>query len=195
MISISISGSLLSLMCNGFIIPLIGPKRCLLMTAIPITFFWLLIHFATNFNYILWARFLNGWSSSSIYLTLILYSAEVANDEWVYNTIGFHFMLRKLKFQLFFYFASIRGRLTSFVLLSMNVGLLIAYVLGAYVQYEYIPYICVTIPIIFAVSFSMLPNTPRYHLAAGNIQVRQFCKQSVFFFSANRKNVDLKKIH
>lgn len=66
---------------------------------------------------------------------------------------------------------SIRGTLTSFLLLSMNMGILIAYILGAYVEYTLIPYICGIVPIAFAILFTMLPNTPRFHLAQGNVQV------------------------
>lgn len=68
---------------------------------------------------------------------------------------------------------SIRGRLTSMAVLSMNMGISIAYILGAYVDFHYIPYVCVPIPIVFAVSFIFLPNTPRYHIRKGDIQVRQ----------------------
>lgn len=67
----------------------------------------------------------------------------------------------------------------------MNIGYLIAYVLGAFVDYDYIPYICATITIIFCVPFILLPNTPRYHLANGNVQVSDFQN----LFSQNHINL------
>lgn len=118
--------------------------------------FWLLIHFGTDFYWILSARLISGVTSGAVYLSLVLFSAEVAND-------------------------NIRGSLTSLSMLSWNIGALIAYILGAFVEYHYIPYICITMPIIFAVIFIMLPNTPRYYLAKGEIQVKQSFIHVVFF--------------
>lgn len=107
--------------------------------------FWLLIHFGTNFYWILSARLISGVTSGAVYLALVLFSAEVAND-------------------------SIRGSLTSLSMLSWNIGALIAYILGAFVEYHIIPYICISMPVIFAVIFIMLPNTPRFYLARGEVQ-------------------------
>lgn len=68
-------------------------------------------------------------------------------------------------------FRSIRGRLGSLPLLFRNIGILIAYILGAMVDYKYIPWICVTIPIVFIVYFMTLPNTSQYYLQRGSFEV------------------------
>lgn len=81
-------------------------------------------------------------------------------------------MTRLFFLLLFVFISSIRGSLTALWMLSSNIGSLLAYILGAYVEYAYIPYICITMPIAFAAIFIMLPNTPRYHLAKGDIIVR-----------------------
>lgn len=72
-----------------------------------------------------------------------------------------------------FSFLSIRGRLGSTSLVVRNTGILIGYILGATINYDYIPIICVILPIVFVIIFAfMLPNTPRYYLHKNQIQVR-----------------------
>lgn len=68
-------------------------------------------------------------------------------------------------------FFSIRGRLGSSVMIFRNIGTLIGYVLGATIEYKLVPCICIIIPIAFIVIFMMIPNTPRYYLHKGQIQV------------------------
>lgn len=60
--------------------------------------------------------------------------------------------------------SSIRGRLGGVTLVMRNFGILIAYVLGATIDYFQIPIVCVTVPIIFMILFVMLPSTPQYFL-------------------------------
>lgn len=55
---------------------------------------------------------------------------------------------------------------------SQNVGTLIGYVLGAGVQYNYIPFISSAILIVSLIIFIMIPNTPQYYLREGQTQVR-----------------------
>lgn len=59
----------------------IGPIGSLLSCTILVLTFWLLIHFATDLYWILAARFISGCTSGTIYLALILFISEVANDE------------------------------------------------------------------------------------------------------------------
>lgn len=67
---------------------------------------------------------------------------------------------------------SIRGRLSSFLYLSRNIGILFSYVIGSFIQYKYLPCICVLIQVIYAAIFIFLPNTPKFHLERHEIQVR-----------------------
>lgn len=73
--------------------------------------------------------------------------------------------------QKWFYDFSIRGKLGSFSHLTRNIGLLSAYIIGAVVEYKIVPCIFIFIPILFAILFSLLPNTPQYHLHKGNPSV------------------------
>lgn len=62
--------------------------------------------------------------------------------------------------------------LSSIVSLFRNLGILFGYIAGATVQYQNIPYIFVLIPIVFAVLFTYLPNTPQFYLRTNQLQVR-----------------------
>lgn len=52
-----------------------------------------------------------------------------------------------------------------------NIGTLSAFIMGASLTYDSIPMICIGIPIVFALVFTLIPNTPRYHLAKGDENV------------------------
>lgn len=77
------------------------------------------------------------------------------------------------KISPFFCTHRIRGRLGSFAPFLRNVGTLIGYILGTNVKYEYVPLINLIIPFLFGILFMGLPNTPRYYLHKGKIQVRK----------------------
>lgn len=54
---------------------------------------------------------------------------------------------------------------------NRNIGTLSAFCLGASLTYDIIPMICICIPIVFALVFSMIPNTPRYYFSKGDDNV------------------------
>lgn len=85
-------------------------------------------------------------AGAGVETTVLLYVSEIANDE-------------------------IRGRLCSFSLFFRNIGTLCGYILGANVSYQHNAGICAIVPITFAIVFVMMPNTPRYYLERGNIEV------------------------
>ncbi|XP_037040406.1 facilitated trehalose transporter Tret1-2 homolog [Bradysia coprophila] len=143
--SINCIGSLVGSVAFGYVTASIGCKRATLLLAIPSIAFWLLIHFGINYYYILFANFCGGWVTGGSASTIVLYISEIAND-------------------------NIRGRLGSLPLFFRNVGILIAYIIGATVDYKFIPWICVTIPIVFVIIFVTLSNTPQYYLRRGNLQ-------------------------
>lgn len=74
---------------------------------------------------------------------------------------------------VYFSFQSIRGRLSSIIQLSRNTGILIAYIVGAVVDYELIPCIFVLFPLLYIICFAFLPNTPQHYLLKNRIQVMQ----------------------
>lgn len=72
---------------------------------------------------------------------------------------------------VFLHCYSVRGKLSSIVQMSRYMGVLLAYVVGAYIEYIYVPIIFVFIPTIYALIFVFLPNTPQCYLRKNQIQV------------------------
>lgn len=67
--------------------------------------------------------------------------------------------------------SSIRGRLGSTITLLVNIGILCGYIVGALVDYEYVPCIFVAVPLIYVVCFIFIPQTPQHCLRRGHIEV------------------------
>lgn len=67
---------------------------------------------------------------------------------------------------------SIRGRLGSISQFTRNLGVLIAFIVAAIVEYETLPCIFASVPIIFGISFFFLPNTPQFYLQRRQENVR-----------------------
>lgn len=61
-------------------------------------------------------------------------------------------------------YSSIRGTLGSLTQLARNIGILIAYIVGTLIDYEYVPCIVIVFPVIFFLLFARLPDTPMYYL-------------------------------
>ncbi|XP_055304279.1 uncharacterized protein LOC129569467 [Sitodiplosis mosellana] len=143
--SINCLGALCGSFSFGYFISLMGCKRAMIALTVPCIAFWCLIYFGNVYYQILIARVFSGWAGGGIQTTFVLYISEMANDD-------------------------IRGRLASTSLVVRNTGILMGYIFGATIDYKYIPIICVILPIIFAIIFGMIPNTPRYYLHEGQIQ-------------------------
>lgn len=145
--SINCMGAFVGSMIFGHLTALLGSKRVVLILAFPLIVYWLLIYFGTSFYHILLARLISGCTAGGVHNVIILFISEIANDE-------------------------IRGRLGSVAPFFRNIGVLIAFILGPSVKYEVVPIISVVFPIVFIAIFFMIPNTPRYYLNKGKIQVR-----------------------
>lgn len=87
-------------------------------------------------------------------------------------------------FYVSLYKHSIRGRLCTFSLLFRNIGVLVAFIVNAVVDYEYVPCIFIFIPFVYAVLFMLLPNTPQYYLRKNQDQV----SLTIFFLNFDYVN-------
>lgn len=130
----------------GYFTPIFGSKRSLIILSLPLMAFWFFIFFGQTYCHVLIARFIGGWTASGIQGGVILFVSEIANDE-------------------------IRGRLGAVATFSRNVGLLVSYILGAYLEYREIPVVCIIFPILFVILFTLMPNTPRFYLKIGKLHV------------------------
>lgn len=58
--------------------------------------------------------------------------------------------------------SSVRGRLGSLMMMSANLGILLAFVAGNYLSYQLVPRLFIWLPIIFLLSVFFFPETPFY---------------------------------
>ncbi|CAG9818841.1 unnamed protein product [Phaedon cochleariae] len=130
-------GALVMCFPIGYICDLIGRKWGCLMTVIPFSVGWLLIIFAGNTGMIYAGRFLTGLAGGAFCVAAPIYTSEIAEDK-------------------------IRGTLGTFFQLLLTVGILIAYIAGAYMSPVGVSIISAIIPLIFAASFFFQPETPVY---------------------------------
>lgn len=69
------------------------------------------------------------------------------------------------------------------VVLSQNLGNLMAYILGEYLSYHAMLWVCLTVPILHLILFTTMPETPSYLLKCGKVEVRNILLLVVFIFS------------
>lgn len=74
-------------------------------------------------------------------------------------------------FICFMTFNRIRGELGSITQLSRSAGMLVAFIVTAFVDYDVQPYIFIIIPIVYLIKFIVLPNTPQYLLRKNKFEV------------------------
>lgn len=66
---------------------------------------------------------------------------------------------------------SIRGKLGSMALLIRSIGYMVAFIVGAYVEYSVVPFVYLGIPLIFFAILLYLPNTAPYLISSGKYEV------------------------
>lgn len=110
--------------------------------SVPFVIGWILLATADNVAMLMAGRFIVGVAGGAFCVTAPTYTSEIAED-------------------------SIRGTLGSFFQLMLTVGILFSYAVGSYVSLLAFNLICMVIPIIFAVVFFFMPETP-YFLISHN---------------------------
>ncbi|XP_064541801.1 facilitated trehalose transporter Tret1-2 homolog [Drosophila montana] len=132
-------GSLFGNLTIAFLLERMGRKFCIYLLAGPYACLWILIYCASNVSYLYVARFLCGFTGGAGYLIVPIYISEVADS-------------------------SIRGSLTSMVMLSVNLGVLVGYILSTYLAYHVVPFLAVILPIVYFLANLLLPETAPYLL-------------------------------
>ncbi|CAG9861898.1 unnamed protein product [Phyllotreta striolata] len=123
----------------GYICDLIGRKLSCLLTVVPFLLGWFLIVFADGVPMIYAGRFLTGLAGGAFCVAAPIYTSEIAENR-------------------------IRGALGSYFQLLLTVGILIAYVAGAFISPKSLAILSLCIPVVFGVVFFFQPETPVYYL-------------------------------
>jgi MFS family permease len=114
-----------------------GRKKTMLGLVVPFLIGWSLVIWAQNFVMMLIGRIFIGAAGGAFCMISPQYSGEIAEKE-------------------------IRGILGTFMQLMLNVGILVAYISGAFVDVVWISVFCGILPIIFAAIFIFMPESPVY---------------------------------
>ncbi|XP_050534181.1 facilitated trehalose transporter Tret1-like isoform X2 [Daktulosphaira vitifoliae] len=143
-ISIYLIGSLIGALLAGHISQVIGRKTSLLLIGIPMSLGWIIIYIYNNsdVNMIYLGRLLCGFSVGAITVAVPLYNQEIASD-------------------------ICRGRGGVFLDFMLCLGILYSYSISAFVGLPAFSLSCSVIPIIFAILFAFMPESPSFLYGKG----------------------------
>ncbi|XP_043474785.1 facilitated trehalose transporter Tret1-like [Leptopilina heterotoma] len=137
---------LISALCLGGLVmtPILGPLAekfgrkfvgCLI--ALPLVLSWLLKIFAQDSSYLIAARFVAGCGGAGCIFIISLYISETTSD-------------------------AIRGTAGSFLVLFLNIGILLSYIIGPILSFKFFGIVCLCLPVFYLGCFVFLPETPVY---------------------------------
>ncbi|XP_075985369.1 facilitated trehalose transporter Tret1-like [Anticarsia gemmatalis] len=129
----------------GYLVDNFGRKTALMLASLAMAVCWSLKLYSTETWALITARAMVGLGVSGAYVVTPLYIKEISED-------------------------SIRGTLGSLVVLSQNLGNLVAYVMGEYLSYHTMLWACLAVPILHLVTFTTMPETPSYLLKIGKVE-------------------------
>ncbi|XP_017854019.1 facilitated trehalose transporter Tret1 [Drosophila busckii] len=139
----------------------IGARLGLLFIAIPHSCLWILVYFAQSMEYLFVGRFLAGISSGGMYIVHPIFLSEISD-------------------------AKVRGTFGSMVMLSVNIGILLGYILGTHLAYHVIPLVVLIFPLSYFISTLFFIRDSPMHL----IRKRKFAAaEQSFRYYKNIKDI------
>ncbi|CRK96410.1 CLUMA_CG009826, isoform B [Clunio marinus] len=127
---------------GGPFIEYIGRKNTILATAIPFIVSWLLIACATSIGMVLAGRALSGFCVGIASLSLPVYLGETVQPE-------------------------VRGTLGLLPTAFGNIGILLCFVAGKYVNWSGLAFLGGALPVPFLILMFLIPETPRWYVSRG----------------------------
>lgn len=123
----------------------IGRKYTLLLYGIPAIISWMMIIFANNYIHIYIARLIAGIGHGFVFSTIVIYLAEISDKS---------------------------SRITLFTIMRVTMSSIgfITTAVGSMSSYEILNVTCLSVPILFVLLFSFMPESPYYLLLKGNEQ-------------------------
>lgn len=129
----------------GYIVDNFGRKKALLMTSFCLAVCWSIKLYSSEPWALITARAIVGFGVSGSYVVTPLYIKEISED-------------------------TIRGTLGSLVILSQNFGNLLVYIMGEYLSYHAVLWICLAVPLVHLMVFLTMPDSPSYLLKCGKVE-------------------------
>uniref|UniRef100_T1DE67 Facilitated trehalose transporter Tret1 n=1 Tax=Psorophora albipes TaxID=869069 RepID=T1DE67_9DIPT len=119
-----------------------GRKLTLLGSSAFFIVSWILLLAFQSIGVLLAARLIQGFGVGFVMTVQTMYIGEIASNEY-------------------------RGALGSLMQLCIVTGILYVYSVGPYVSYIALQWACLALPILFAVTFFFMPETPAYYISKG----------------------------
>ncbi|XP_063232344.1 facilitated trehalose transporter Tret1-2 homolog [Bacillus rossius redtenbacheri] len=147
-IQLSWIGALMALGAAAAVIPMgcmidkVGRKTSMLLLVVPFTVGWALIIWADSVGMLCAGRFLTGMAGGAFAISGPVYTTEIAQKE-------------------------VRGLMGSFYQNLVVSGILFTYAVGSALSPFWLSVVCAGVPLMFAVTFVFMPETPQYFLKAG----------------------------
>ncbi|CRK93140.1 CLUMA_CG006476, isoform A [Clunio marinus] len=130
-------GAAISCLPIGYLMKKFGRKWAMIGLTLPFVVGWALVIWAQNFAMLFIGRLLIGLAGGAFCVSSPQYSSETAEKE-------------------------IRGIVGTFCVLLIHLGVLYAYVVGAFVSVFWLSIICALLPILFFATFIFMPESPVY---------------------------------
>jgi len=134
--ALCLSGTIMTMLLS--VIPdRFSRKRFGYALILPIMIAWLLITFATEHTYIFVSRIVSGITGACSFFLVSNYVSEISCD-------------------------SIRGMMSSILVVSVNSGILIAYILGGVMSFRTFPVVVMILIVLYFFTFIFMPESPVY---------------------------------
>ncbi|XP_059490948.1 facilitated trehalose transporter Tret1-like [Neocloeon triangulifer] len=135
-------GALLGAAPAGALSQLFGRQRFLAFLSLPLLTSWLMVALGRSVGVLYVGRFIGGLATGAVSVAAPVYCAEIAEQKC-------------------------RGALGTLFQLQLVVGILFAYVIGAWAPLECFAFTCALVPAVFAITFAWMPETPQFLLSRG----------------------------
>lgn len=140
--SIITLGTLVSCLPIGMLMKIFGRKWTMIGLVVPFMVGWILVIWASNMTMLLIGRFSLGLAGGAFCIAAPQYSSEVASKE-------------------------VRGTVGSFFQLMMVSGILLSYLIGAFLPIQTTGMVSAIFPLVFGLVFFFMPESPVYLVIKG----------------------------